>query len=164
MTKMIKTNIKFNKGLGDDKDKIYGFVTKSKGGWKGCRETEKKKKIVFVDFSIEKSIIPNVLYSCLLIPMCDGNGFIALSASIIKFKGVVAASYRNSHFSVKVSFGNRVIVYDPSSKESCKRNIKTIADKLRNHVDLKNAYEVTEEFINTACLAKRLNDQYHQDV
>ncbi len=47
MAQRIKTNIKFYKGLDNVADKLYGFVAKSNGSWRGCRETESKKKIVF---------------------------------------------------------------------------------------------------------------------
>ncbi len=69
MAQRIKTNIKFYKGLDNVADKLYGFVAKSNGSWRGCRETESKKKIVFVDTAIAKDIIPNTLYSCSLVPM-----------------------------------------------------------------------------------------------
>lgn len=62
MAQRIKTNIKFYKGLENVAYRLYGFVTKTNGSWKGCRETESKKKIVFVDPSIAKDIIPNMLY------------------------------------------------------------------------------------------------------
>lgn len=44
MAQRIKTNIKFYKGLENVADRLYGFVTKTNGSWKGCRETESKKK------------------------------------------------------------------------------------------------------------------------
>lgn len=74
MAQRIKTNIKFYKGLENVADRLYGFVTKTNGSWKGCRETESKKKIVFVDPSIAKDIIPNMLYSCTLMPMRSETG------------------------------------------------------------------------------------------
>ncbi len=44
MAQKIKTNIKFYKGLDNVADRLYGFVAKSNGSWRGCRETESKKK------------------------------------------------------------------------------------------------------------------------
>lgn len=46
MAQRIKTNIKFYKGLENVADQLYGFVTKTNGSWKGCRETESKKNRV----------------------------------------------------------------------------------------------------------------------
>lgn len=161
MAQKIKTNIKFYKGLDNVEDRLYGFVTKSNGSWRGCRNTEKKKKIVFIDPSISQSIVPNTLYSCTLIPMRGDNGFIVKSASIIKFKGTITTSCNNKNYSVKIKFGNKLVVYKPDSKNERERNIQEIANFLRSRVDLENAQTVAEEFISTACIVKRLHDQFN---
>lgn len=164
MTQRIKTNIKFYKGLNNVQDRLYGFVTKSNGSWRGCREDVVKKKIVFVDPAIAADIVPNVLYSCSLLPMRNEEGFIAKSASIIRFAALISTTCRKNIFMVKVKFGNKVIIYDPSSKEHRKRDIKTIADGIRSRVDLENAHGVAEDFISSACIVKRLYDQSHGNV
>lgn len=163
-SKTIKVYIKFQKGLGNAKDRIYGFVTKSDGSWKGCYETEKKKKIVFVAQHIAQGIIPNVLYSCSLIPMREKHGFIAQSASVVKFKATISTVCRKGIFMVNVKFGNKIFIYDPSSKERRRNNIQIIAEKLRWRIELENAPCVAEEFINAACMVKRLYDQYGNNV
>lgn len=160
----IKTNIKFYKGLDNVADRIYGFVTKINGSWRGCRKEDSKKKIVFVDAAIAKDIIPNVLYSCSLIPMRNDEGFIVKTATIIKFEGMIHTTCRNDVFVVSVKFGNKLYIYDPASKESRKRDIKKIADTLRNRVDLVDAFNVAEEFINVACMVKHMYNQTHGDV
>ncbi len=163
MAQRIKTNIKFYKGLDNVADKLYGFVAKSNGSWRGCRETESKKKIVFVDTAIAKDIIPNMLYSCSLLPMRNEGGFIAKSATLIKFPGTITTICRNSTFRIKITFGNKEYIYDPSSKEKRKSDIKAIADILRNRHDLENAMSVAEDFVDNACIIKRLYEQsqYH---
>lgn len=164
MTQKIKTNIKFYKGLNNMQDRLYGFVTKSNGSWKGCREGVVKKKIVFVDPAIATDITPNVLYSCSLIPMRNDEGFIVKSASVIKFTGLITSTCRKNVFFVKVRFGNKEIIYDPSSKENRKRDIQAIASHLRSRVDLENAHDVAEDFISSACIVKRLYDQHQDNV
>lgn len=159
-SKTIKVYIKFHKGLDNAKDRIYSFVTKSNGSWRGCNETEAKKKIVFVAQHIAQDIIPDVLYSCALIPMREKNGFIAQSASIVKFKAVISTVCRKGIFLVNVKFGNKTYIYDPSSKENRRKDIQAIAEKLRWRIDLENAPSVAEEFINAACVVKRLYEQY----
>lgn len=159
MSTRIKTNIKFYKGLDNVADKLYGFVTKVNGSWRGCRDDVAKKKIVFLDSVIAPTVLPNVLYSCSLIPMRHEDGFIAKSATLIQFDGQVITRCRKSNHSVLVRFGNRLIIYDPSSKEKRKRDIQKIADNIRSRVDLKNANAVAEEFIDSACMVKRLYDQ-----
>ena len=163
MAERIKTNIKFYKGLDNIAGRTYGFVTKVKGSWKGCRETERKKKIVFVDTSIENTIVPNMLYKCTLIPMRTEDGFIAKTAVLVQFPGTISTVCRNV-FIVLVKFGNKVIIYDPSSKDKRKRDIKMIADNLRNRLDLENGPRVAEDFIDNACMIKRLYDQSLENV
>lgn len=104
----IKTNIKFYKGLNDKEDKLYGFVTKSNGSWRGCRNDVEKKKIVFVDSEISDGIVPNVLYSCSLIPMLNDKGFVAKSASVVKFTGTITAISRKDIFLVTVKFETKL--------------------------------------------------------
>lgn len=160
----IKTNIKFYKGLDNVADRIYGFVTKTNGSWRGCRKEDCKKKIVFVDTALVKDIIPDVLYSCSLIPMRNDKGFIAKTATIVQFEGVICTTCRKDSYIVRVKFGNKLYIYDPSSKESRKRDIRRIADILRNRVDLVDAYNVAEEFVNAACMVKHIYNQTHKDV
>ena len=96
--------------------------------------------------------------------MSKDEGFIVKSASIIKFKGTILTAYRKNKFMVKIKFGNKVIIYDPASKERRKRDIQKIADNLRNRIDLVDAPMVAEDFINNACMIKRLYEQSKQNV
>lgn len=151
----VKTNIKFYKGLNNVEDKIYGFVTKKNGSWKGCRSDEPKKKIVFMDPKVKTDIIPNVLYSCSIWPMKNGKGFIAKSANVVKFMPEIHIRQTEDHDTVVVEFGNKSMVYDPLSTDPKKTDIQAIANRLRKRVDLKNSAETVEEFINHACMVKR---------
>lgn len=162
----IKTNIKFYTDLDNEKGRLYGFITKSNGSWRGCRDTEEKKKIVFVDAAIKESIIPNALYNCSLVPMNNEKGFIAMSATLIQFKASVITNYREDKniFQVIVKFGNKRILFDPSSKKNRERNISKIADNLRNRSDLLNGHAVAEDFINNACIVQRLYKQHLNNV
>lgn len=153
----IKTNIKFYRGLDNIEDKLYGFVTKVDGSWRGCRKHTEKKKIVFIDQSLVEGIVPNTLYKCSIRPMDKGDGFIAVSAELVKFKATVVTACDKGRFIINVKFGNQVITYDPQSKDPKKRDIQGIANSLRNRMDLANAIETAEDFINSACLMKRLN-------
>ena len=119
---------------------------------------------MFVDTAIAKDIIPNTLYSCSLVPMRNEGGFIAKSATIIKFPGTVATVCRKNVFLVRITFGNKEYIYDPSSKEKRKNDIKSIADILRSRHDLENAISVAEDFIDNACIVKRLYEQSQSNV
>lgn len=164
MAQRIKTNIKFYKGLENVADRLYGFVTKTNGSWKGCRETESKKKIVFVDPSIAKDIIPNMLYSCTLMPMRSETGFIAKSATILRFPATIKTICRKNVFVVRITFGNKEIIYDPSSKEKRKNDIQVIAQLLRGRNDLENAIATAEDFIDNAFMVRKLYEQSQGNV
>lgn len=159
MNQKIKTNIKFYKGLDNVQDRVYGFVTKSNGSWKGCRESESKKKIVFVDAAIASTIVPNMLYHCSLTPMRERDGFIAMSATPIKFKATISVTCNKRTHMVKVIFGNKTIIYEPGSKEKRKRDISAIAENLRTRLDLEDAPSVATDFVDNACMVKRLYEQ-----
>lgn len=160
----IKTNIKFYQGLDKVENRMYGFVTKVNGCWRGCRDTEAKKKIVFIDSKIINTIVPNMLYSCSLVPMRNDGGFIAKTATPIRFKATITTSCRGKSHQVKVRFGNKMLIYDPTSSEKRKRDIKAIADDLRTRLDLENGQMVAEDFINNACIVKRLYEQSKSHV
>lgn len=155
----VKTNIKFNKGLDGMEEKVYGFVTKCNGSWRGCYEDAEKKKLVLVDPRVAPTITPRFLYECVLVPMKSDTGFIAISASLIKFKPIIKTTYKGGKFSVTVSFGNRKMVYDPSSKEENKKDISKIADRIRMRMDVENPQQLAEDFIDAACMVKRLYEQ-----
>ena len=52
-----------------------------------------------------------------------------------------------------------MLIYDPTSTEKRKRDIKAIADNLRTRLDLEDGQIVAEDFINNACIVKRLYEQ-----
>ena len=132
--------------------------------WADKKKYKNKKKIVLVDTVIAKDIIPNMLYSCSLIPMRNDKGFIAKTANIIQFPGTISTTCRKNVFNVRITFGNKVIVYDPADKTKRKSDIKLIAENLRTRFDLQNAQQVAEDFIDNACIIKRLYDQSQSNV
>lgn len=156
---VIKTNIKFKKGLDGIDGRVYGFVTKTKGSWRGCHEDADKKKIVFVDQAIAKNIVPDALYSCSLVPMHNDQGFIAKSAVLLKFEAMMKTICRKDVFMVSVKFGNKLYIYDPSSDNPRKKDIQGIAEILRIRIDLKDAFDVANEFVNAACMVRHMYEQ-----
>lgn len=105
-----------------------------------------------------------MLYSCSLVPMRGEGGFIAKSATLVRFKAAISTVCRKNIFIVRVTFGNKEIIYDPSSKETRKSDIKAIADLLRSRNDLESAISIAEDFIDNACMIKRLYDQSRHNV
>lgn len=151
---VIKTNIKYSKS---PEGKLYGFVVKSKdGSWRGVREDCKDgKKIVLIDPMVEKDIQPNLLYHSLLVPMNNDKGFICLNASLIKFTAKIKSFNIPEHkyFRVEVHFGQKVIKYDPSSKNKKINNMQSIADMLRKREDLRDPMTVADMFLDAATVA-----------
>lgn len=146
----IKTNIKFQK---NERGALYGFVTKNaKGSWRGCRENETKKKIVFVDKHEEKDVIPNALYQATLIPMASNNGFIALNVKLMQFEAHIETEVDDDTYRITVRFGHTAIVYDPTSKNPKQNDIQAIVKLLKSRIDLKYKEAVAEEFCDCACL------------
>lgn len=161
---IIKTNIKFYKGLDGISEKVYGFVTKVGSSWLGCRQNVEKKKIVFVDPMLEAKIVPNRLYKCSLEPMRDGGGFIAKSATLVKFKATIASVCKHGTYKVYVKFGNKQIVYAPSSEDKHKSDIRRISNLLQERIDLHSPEKVIEEFVDSACMVKMLYQNYLKNV
>ena len=157
MAQQIKTIIKFKRGTeGINTGKVYGFVTKKDGHWLGCRETENKKKIVFVDPSVSKSIQENVPYHATLIPMHSEQGFIATAVTQVKFDAKIITRMTKGVYKVMVKFGIKTIIYDPTSKQDRYTNIPEIADHIRHRNDLKDPLQVAEDFTDSACLVRSL--------
>ena len=163
MYKRIRTIIKFSKGADDfNGGKIYGFVTKENGSWKGCRKDDNcKKKIVLVDPSVEPTICEDMPYSALIIPMASQQGFIAINAKPIKFEAKIVTEVRKGVFRVIVKFGMKAFEYDPSSPSPQYTNITKIAERIRLRKDLKNATQVAEDFISSACIVRDLYRHYN---
>lgn len=159
MQQRIKTNIKFYRGLNNIEDRLYGFVTKKDGSWRGCRVDEPKKRIVFVDRDIAKDIVPNILYKCNLIPMHSKEGFIAKTAKLLQFPATIAMTCNDNIYRIHVRFGNKDIIYDPSSKDQQRNDIQAIANNLRKRLDLENAQRVAEDFIDNACVIKGMYEK-----
>lgn len=158
MAQVIRTNIKFKK---NDKGRLYGFVTKVKdGSWRGVREEDSsKKKIVFVDEMAETYMQPNVLYHCLLVPMNEKNGFIAMNAKAVKFTAKIT-TFTTDYYHVEIKFGNKTIVYDPASSLLINNNMQRIADMLRKRNDLVCPMMIADEFLDAATI---VNELYKRD-
>lgn len=151
-TKRLKTNIKFKKNQATGQ--FFGFVTKKDSSWRGCEEQQEcKKRIVFVDRALSGSIIENALYHATLIPMKSGEGFIAISANLVKFEGKVETIIDSDTFVVNVKFGSRCFTYNPSSKNKKKNDISSIVKMLKGRVDLLDSECVINDFLEAATIA-----------
>lgn len=153
---IIKTNIKFKE---NERGIFQGFVTKNKrGSWRGCREDDDvSKKIVLLDpRQVTIPIKDNTLYQCSLIPMRNDGGYIVIHAKPVQFVARTETIAHNNVYRVIVKFGNKIVIYDPTSKFEKQNNIQAIANFLRNREDLRYANAVAEEFLDCACLLQSI--------
>lgn len=151
ITKRLKTNIKFKKNA--QTGQFFGFVTKQGSSWRGCDEdSDCKKQVVFVDREASKGMTDNALYHATLIPMREKGGFIAISVTLIKFKAKIETFVDDGNYRVEIKFGNRCLTYEPGSRDKRMNDIKTVANKLRNRVDLQDTERVINDFLEAATI------------
>lgn len=131
------------------------------------------KKIVIIDKNLSSHILINVLYDCVLIPMTTVKnektgedhipGYIAIEANPVQFKATVSTKYvRGSKYQVEVSFGNKIVRFDPyrGQKESVKSFPACLA-VLEKRCDVKDLMYVVENF---TAAATELTEQLKQDM
>lgn len=134
------------------------------------------KKIVIIDRELSNSLLLNVLYDCVLIPMTPiikhaGTeqeekfipGYIAIEATPVQFKATVTTKYvRGSKYQVEVCFGNKIIRFDPfrGQKESVK-SLPACLVVLEKRCDVKDVMYVVESF---SAAANELVAQMKQDM
>ena len=131
----IRTKLKFIKS--EKNGALISFVSQNPVTDIVCgvrQDSPYPKKIVIIDREMAHNILVNVLYDCVLIPMTpvfnektgEKNhipGYIAIEANPVQFKATVTTKYiRGIKYNVEVSFGNKVIRFDPfrGQKESLK--------------------------------------------
>ena len=146
--KKFTVNLKFCR---DVNGKMMGFVTRYNGSWHGCRAEESKpKKIVLLDIGLVDVVMPGVLYRVKLIPMRDNCGFVAIHATPIQFDAKIETVFNGAIPHIEVRFGNKTIVYYPISNNPKYSDIDGISNHLLHRLDIRNVYEVTQEFLVTA--------------
>ena len=151
-SKKFTVNLKFQRS---ENGRIAGFVTRYSGSWHGCRaDEEKPKQIVLLDIKLANIIMPGVLYKAKLIPMRDNAGFVAISASPIQFDATVSTVFNDNKPRVELKFGNKTIIYSPLSNSPKYSDIDSISNHLLHRLDIRNVYEVTQNFIMAASSLK----------
>lgn len=159
----ISTKLKFIKS--DKNGALISFVSQNPGNNVVCgvrQDSPYPKKIVIIDRKKANNIITNVLYDCKLIPMTPimnertGEnhipGYIAIEATPVQFKATVSTTYiRGIKYMVEVSFGNKVIRFDPyrGKKESVK-SFPACRAILEKRYDVKDLMRVVEDFDEAA--------------
>ena len=150
MPKRIKTYLKFQRSE-RDKTTFVSYVRKENGSWKGCRENDEyKKKVVLADIGIAGTLVENVLYSAVLVPMKECMGFVAISAEPVKFTAKVEIVIEDERYAVDVRFGQKLITYEPASTMENRRSIDAIIQTLARRMDIRDAEQVIRDFKESA--------------
>ena len=144
-----RTQIKFalSKGGGE----IIGFVSRNSKTkkLKGVRENSTYgKKIVVLSEDLKGKISPNLLYEVELKEMHNGNGFVAISAKLVKFPASFETTIEmREAYQIRILFGNKTIYFDPMNGRSpSSRTIQGVVGVLKCRQDIEDIDNVLLEF------------------
>lgn len=159
----IRTKLKFIKS--EKNGALISFVSQNPVNNVVCgvrQDSPYPKKIVIIDREMANNILVNILYDCVLIPMTPTlnektgenhiPGYIAIEANPVQFKATVTTKYiRGIKYMVEVSFGNKVIRFDPfkGQKESVK-SLPACRAVLEKRYDVKDLMDTVESFEEAA--------------
>ncbi len=155
-----KTQIKFAKS--EQTGELIGFVSYNDrtNKLRGVREDSRfGKRICVLSEELKGTIIPNRLYSVELKAMHNSNGYVVISASQALFQAVVETCIiPKIAYQVKITFGNKVIYFDPINGGSASsRTRQGVVEILVKRQDIDNIEEILSEFYNQAAtLVRRL--------
>lgn len=148
----IFTKVKFCKS--EETGATVGFVSQNPITKRVCgvhADSPYPKKICLVDKKLAPDILLNVLYDVTLIPMKEKNGYVAISATPVRFKATVEVTYvPKALYKVVVRFGNKTIVFDPKDgkKDTC-RNMDKCLELLEHRVDVEDLASVVSDFADS---------------
>lgn len=161
-TEKIRTKLKFIRS--ERNGALISFVSQNPVNKVVCgvrQDSPYPKKIVIIDREIAHNLIVDMLYDCVLIPMTAVQnpktgemhipGYIAIEATPVQFKATVTTKYiRGVKYNVEVSFGNKVIRFDPfrGIKETTK-SLNACRAVLEKRCDVRDIMDVVDDF-NTA--------------
>lgn len=156
----IQTFLKFKLSMLDGKPKYVGFVyVTAQGRYMGCRENDEThaKKICVVSRKLASTILPEVLYRCLIIPMRGKDGFVVISAIPNQFKATIETSYiPKAVYQIRIRFGQKTILFDPKDgKKDCVRTMQGVVKELSSRVDIDQLETVIRNFEEQAAVLLR---------
>ena len=144
---------------------LIGFVSRNPKSQKlmGVREDSRfGKKICILAKELKGTLSPNILYRVALAPMTNRNGYVIISAKRVEFEASVKMFVKPYEFyRVTVSFGNKVLYFDPNNGKSRFSNtIDGVVQVIRKREDVENKEEVIQLFIQRSkeLLAKMEED------
>ena len=147
---------------------IIGFVSRQSktGKLLGVREDSRfGKKICLLAEELKDKIWVNKLYDVELKPMHSHDGYVVVSASLILFEAQVDTFIiPHGVYQVTVSYGNKIIYFDPKDGRSVSsRTLAGVIKYLKDSREIKNIGQTIEDLSHNARLiVKRMRrDGYH---
>lgn len=144
--KTIPVNLKFYHSESTP-GKLVSYVAKRNGSWVGVKEDDElPKKIVVVAMQVQH-ITEGVLYHAFLVPMREREGFVAVSISPVQFEPKMEVVYHKcGDFFIKITFGNKQMVYDPNNQTPLSSDLETFKKRLKKRVDIKGLTGLLDDF------------------
>lgn len=147
------TQIKFAKS--EATGELIGFVSRHSKTQKlmGVREDSRfGKKICVLSEELKGTVQPNKLYAVELKAMHNGCGYVVVSAKPILFSAQVdTLIIPKSIYQVTVTFGNKVVFFDPKDGKSVSsRTLAGVIKLLREREDIENPDLVIEDLTRQA--------------
>ena len=156
------TQIKFAKS--EATGELIGFVSRHSKTQKlmGVREDSRfGKKICVLSEELKGTVQPNKLYAVELKAMHNGSGYVVVSATPILFSAQVdTLIIPKSIYQVTVTFGNKVVFFDPKDGKSISsRTLAGVIKLLRERGDIENPDLVIEDLARQAAqLVRRMEN------
>lgn len=156
------TQIKFAKS--EATGELIGFVSRHSKTQKlmGVREDSRfGKKICVLSEELKGTVQPNKLYAVELKAMHNGSGYVVVSAKPILFNAQVdTLIIPKSIYQVTVTFGNKVVFFDPKDGKSVSsRTLAGVIKLLREREDIENPDLVIEDLTRQAAqLVRRMEN------
>ncbi|MFI3286139.1 MAG: hypothetical protein R3Y08_05735 [Rikenellaceae bacterium] len=153
------------------KGELIGFVSRHPKSNKllGVREhSHHGKQVCVVAEHLKGELKPNVLYEVYVKPMHSGAGYVIMSADKIVFPANINTTIIPRHlYFIKITFGNRVIYFDPICGKSPKsKTVNGVVAVLREREDIEDKEHLIDKFINESAnlISRILLDGVRYDI
>lgn len=147
------SQIKFAKS--EETGELIGFVSRHSKTkkLKGVRENSAYgKQICVLSEDLKGGVLPNVLYQVELKAMHNSKGFVVISATPVQFDATFETIVvRNALYQITISFGNKIIYFDPKDgKSPSSKSIDGVLSLLASRADIKDLPMVLDRFKDEA--------------
>ncbi len=145
--------------------KLVGFVYRHVKTKKllGVREDDRcgKQICLLSDEIPEESVRPNKLYQAYLTAMHNGNGYVITSLQPIEFPAQVQLKITpRRQYHITISFGNKVIYYDPvNGRSPSSRTLEGVVKLIKEREDIEDTQQVINDLLEQADMLDALMER-----